>query len=483
MGIGRASVGLELLEPRRMLSGNLGVTLRGGGLYIVSDTETFNNNNSFVIAGNWSGTIDFQPGGGTTRTADGLDGFIARYSDNNKLLWLYTITGKGDQAVDAVGVDPRNKDILWAGDFLFKSSIPIGAGTQSMSPGGLQDMMLGRVSLGGIGIRVAQIGGSDKAHSIVFPTSVDVNLFGEPVVSGGFQGTVDFDPGAGLYPIPGPNDVFSGFVATYHAKNGFKWSDGTLADTDDILISSALWNAAGTDVFAAGDVSGDTILDTFGVNTPLHAGTNSAGLFTLLDGVGHSEFVDLLQGSADVNIVDMMFLKNRMILIGPYDGTVDLNPGKGKFVLQQPVVGSSSSSFLGEYDLNGSLQTGFALGASSSLLARHLVPLPNDRFAVVGRFRGNVDINPDPNSEFLLHSKKKIVNGKPKLSDDIFYAIFDELLEFENGIRYGGTGNEVVRSVFFNPLHNSLEAALLPNGLDPESTGDFNALIELPLVP
>src|SRR3954451_19094951 len=92
--MGRAQSCIEALEPRRMLSDTPtpGLHVQGTGTFVMLDVVTTGGGVSELIAaGAWDGIIDF--GDGKKLTANGQDGFIARYSDKNQLLWVNVFTG------------------------------------------------------------------------------------------------------------------------------------------------------------------------------------------------------------------------------------------------------------------------------------------------------------------------------------------------------------------------------------------------------
>jgi hypothetical protein len=456
----------ETLESRQLLTA---IVLGGTGNLTVNATKTLADG-SYVMAGFFNGQADFQPKGGTSFVSIANDGFIARYSVKNKLIWVKTIAGDGQQSVDAIALDPRNNDVVYAGEIGDTTLVPVGSGLQTLIPSGKQDMILGRLSIAGAGVRVNAIGGSDN-NAIVVPSAIDVNANGDSVVSGSFKGSVDFSTNSDEFDVNAPTNHFAGFVAHYKPKNGLVWADGMINSGADNSVSDALWKDT-TSVYFAGQINGKTTIDTFGTNYSIDAGAHASGLFGEFDGDGQKVFFDVLSGAGSVNAFNMLTYPDHILVAGNYSGTVDLNPGKGKFVLQQPVAGSAGSSLVGNYTTDGLLTGGMALGASSSLAGNALVALPKGTFGVVGQFRGNVDLDPSAN-EFLLHSEKKTVAGKKKLTDDVFFAEYDSKFSFLTGSQYGTTANDSVKAAAYNPATAQVLAAVLPNKFPPAIDPDI----------
>jgi hypothetical protein len=465
---------VEKLERRELLIVTpTSLKISGTGVYTVYDSQAFPDG-SYVVSGDWSGSIDF--GSGKEATANEIDGFIACYSKDDKLIWFNKIYGNGDQSVDAVGIDHSNNDVVYAADFDATTAAPFGTGTKKFARHGMQDMLVGRLNVHGTGLRVTPFNGIDPVHSILFPTSIDVNNNGESVLSGVFKGPIDFDPGTAQYPIIGRNDAFSAFVLGLTPKNRFKFASGLLSDGHDASYEVAKWGPDNVHFFAGGSGRGNLILDTFGVNNSIAIGSRQAGILTEFDGAGHKVFNDLLVGHSGAAIVDLMPYLEKLFVSGSYNENIDLNSGTGKFLLQQPFAGATMSGFLGEYDLSGRFITGAPLGATGSLLPRFLVPLPNNQVGVAGRFTGDGDLNPDPAHKFAIHSTVHPGTGKP--TSDVFYGVYDANLHCRGGGAYGTEADEVVRSAFYDPVNNRFYLAAFPNGLSTTKPSDADALLE-----
>src|SRR5581483_10495671 len=92
---------VENLEARQLFAGlSTEVVLGGSGSLTVNASKALTDG-SYVIAGTFSGKIDFQPKGGSEIDAVASDGFIASYSVRDKLLWVDTFVGEGTQSINA----------------------------------------------------------------------------------------------------------------------------------------------------------------------------------------------------------------------------------------------------------------------------------------------------------------------------------------------------------------------------------------------
>lgn len=60
------------------------------------------------VGGSFSGTVDFDPGAGVSnRTANGTDGFIAKYDHGGNLLWVYSTNASGNQQVTGLNLGSK----------------------------------------------------------------------------------------------------------------------------------------------------------------------------------------------------------------------------------------------------------------------------------------------------------------------------------------------------------------------------------------
>ncbi|MGH7893602.1 MAG: SBBP repeat-containing protein [Candidatus Binatia bacterium] len=183
-------------------------TLPSGSATWARDIGTTNSDSGYdvavdgggnvFVAGAFRGSVNF---GGTTRTsAGGADWFLAKYSPTNVLAWVRAMGGTGDDSPASVVVD-GNGDVVVAGHF---------AGTASFGGAAL-------VASGTSDIALAKYNGADGTHqwSKRFGGAYDDGAAGVAVDGGGnivltgfFQGTVDFGTGVLRVPFDTDLDVF-----------------------------------------------------------------------------------------------------------------------------------------------------------------------------------------------------------------------------------------------------------------------------------
>jgi hypothetical protein len=184
---------------------------------------------NIVITGWFSEVAGFNPANTKTTLTATVNGdiFVAKYSSAMSYLWAFRIGGTGvvdvaDMAVDGTGA-------LYVTGTFNSGTVDFnpGTGTANLTPGGANDLFLAKYSASGAYIWAESVGGSSSASYVVV-TSLALDESGNPHLTGGFRGTVDFDPGNGTSVITGGNPAIGStgyaFVAKYLSSGPHAWS-------------------------------------------------------------------------------------------------------------------------------------------------------------------------------------------------------------------------------------------------------------------
>jgi hypothetical protein len=196
------------------LSGQSQVLMWGGSIggpgAESSRTVASDPDGNLIISGSFQSTgADFNPGSGTAllnTTSQSQDIFLAKYDPYGNYLWAKKIGGSGDDIPAKLIVD-NGGNIFVAGWY---QSAPCdfdpGPGTVNLPTAGLTDMFFARFDPDGNLVWANRVGGSgyDGIHDIAFDTQ------GNLLITGYFNGTVDFDPSTGISNVPdtGGGDMF-----------------------------------------------------------------------------------------------------------------------------------------------------------------------------------------------------------------------------------------------------------------------------------
>jgi len=183
------------------------------------------NLGNILMIGSFGSTVDFDPGPGVFNltTAASLSGYIAKYDNNGNFITVKEIYNAG--ALQNVS-DDANGNIILSGFMLSTIDCDPSAATYNLTPVGSSDGFIIKLTPAMDFIWARQISGSGAdlvRHHFIEST-------GDILFTGEFTGTVDFDPGPGIF-----NMTTSGstemFVCKYNASGNLLWARQTHSAT------------------------------------------------------------------------------------------------------------------------------------------------------------------------------------------------------------------------------------------------------------
>lgn len=286
--------------------------------------------------------------------------------------------------------------------------------------------------------------------------------FGNIYVAGSFMGTLDFDPGPGVFALTsaGQTDVF---FAKYSPAGTLIWAkrigasaaegfsdiavdnDGNMymtggyhytVDFDPGTGYQALTSAALNDVFIAKyDTSGSLVWVTgmggpaedIGRSVVVDASGNVyltgsfAGSFWVgsdyLDAPGSNTVYDIFicklnsngvfewaqrigDSANDIGYKILLDVAGNLIVSGQFTATVDFDPGMNSAILSS--ASGTRDIFIAKYDTSGNFVSAGQISGSEGDEFIYNMELMNDgKIAITGSFLGSVDLDPDT-SEYIV---------------------------------------------------------------------------------
>lgn len=152
--------------------------------------------NAVIFAGEFETSIQI---GATARTsAGGADAFVAKLDTNGAHLWDSAFGAAGSQRITALAIDTQGHVIV-AGEL--EGTVSFDGGTTSLTSAGGTDVFVAELDENGTHVFSAAFGGAgdDRAH--------DVSLDGDAIViTGSFTGSIDF--GGGVIAAAGGADGY-----------------------------------------------------------------------------------------------------------------------------------------------------------------------------------------------------------------------------------------------------------------------------------
>ncbi|MCX5672131.1 MAG: hypothetical protein NTU94_12505 [Planctomycetota bacterium] len=378
------------------------------------------------VTGDFSGTADFDPGPGvySLTSAGGPDGFVAGYSAAGALLWARCLGGTDIDAGDGIAV-ASDGSVYTTGFFSGTADFDPGPGTFNLTSTGDYDVFVSKLDSGGHFVWARRLGGAanDTAHGIA------VAADGSVYTAGNFFGTVDFDPGPGIFNL---SSVDSGgfFVSKLDSAGSFVWARAFGQGASNHRVNGITLASDGS-VYTTGSFDGTADFDpgpgTFNLTNAYQPDVfvsklSSAGNFVWARSFGGTGW-DEGNGIAvapDGSVYTTGFFKD----------TVDFDPGPGTFNLT--IAGGPSEAFVSKLDSAGNFVWARRLGGAGDDGGGGLAVASDGSVYTTGSFSDTADFDPGPAMYNLTSAGNR----------DVFVSRLDSAGNFVWARRFGGTGND-----------------------------------------
>ena len=250
---------------------NIGGIGDDNGAGVTTDAQ----GNIYAI-GTFTGTADFDPGSGThdVISKGGTDAYVVKLSPTGALVSALQLGGTGDDQGTAIALD-RGGNILAAGNFAGTADFDPSVGTSNLTSAGNSDVFVAKFNPSE-NLAWARKAGGAAADAVL---AITVDKPGNVYTVGQFNGTADFDPGAGtsnLLGTPGLANTFLwkldsagnlGYARMFKTASGFSEGTGVALDAAGNLLVSGRFS--GTVDFNGGSkvsnrsTGSDTSYDAF----------------------------------------------------------------------------------------------------------------------------------------------------------------------------------------------------------------------------
>ncbi len=360
----------------------------GGSNNDSGNSIAVDSSGNVYITGKYAGTVDFDPGAGTSNLASSSssnDIFVAKYSSSGTLTWAKSMGGASSDEGSSIYVDSSG-NVYTTGYFNGGIDADPGAGTVVLTSAGVEDVFISKLDSTGTYVWAKKVGGtgSDIGYGGIY-----VDASSNVYVAGQFSGTSDFDPGAGTSNLvsAGSTDVF---VLKLDSSGTYSWSGkmgGTGADNVyDIFVDSSsnvytVGNFAGTVDFDPG--AGTSNLVSAGSSDVFISKLNSSGVYVWANKFGGT--------SADIGKSIRVDSSGNVYTTGYFSGTADFDPGAGTSNLTSA---GSEDIFISELDSSGSFVFVKQFGGTDSEMS-YGIYLDSNAVYTVGTFLSStVDFDP-----------------------------------------------------------------------------------------
>jgi hypothetical protein len=327
----------------------------------------FDNGNSIVLdglgnvytTGFFSGTADFDPGAGTFNltSAGDRDIFISKLDASGNFIWAKSMGGAGRDYGNSIALDGSGN--VYTTGFFFggPADFDPGAGIFNLTSAGNMDIFISKLDASGNFIWAKNLGDVSDDEG----TSIAIDGLGNVYTTGFFGGTVDFDPGAGIFNLSsvGSWDIF---ISKLDSSGNFIWATSMGGAASDQGLSILLDGSA--NVYTTGYYVGTADFDP------------GAGVFNLtcvgfedifiskLDSSGNFIWAKSMGGSGtDQGFSIVLDGSDNIYTTGLFQGTSDFDPGATVFNLTS---GGTEDIFISKLDSSGNFIWAESIGGAGS---------------------------------------------------------------------------------------------------------------------
>ncbi|MES2139529.1 MAG: T9SS type A sorting domain-containing protein [Bacteroidota bacterium] len=233
-----------------------------------------------------------------------------------------------------------------------------------------------------------------------YANSIVIDKLGNIYTTGTFTGTIDFDPGVGVFNLSSFSQGFYMFISKLDASGNFVWANAIGCSQNGDVLGNSIAIDTSNNVYITGLFYGQGGAATVDFDL-------GPGVFNLTSYGGSDIFILKLDASANfvwarsIGGTDWDFGKSIAIDVlgniytsGHYSSTVDFDPGVGVFNL---ISMAQSSAFVSKLDASGNFVWAKTMEGGTGNTASYgnsIVLDATDNVYTTGNFIGTLDFDP-----------------------------------------------------------------------------------------
>jgi hypothetical protein len=287
-----------------------------------------------------------------------------------------------------------------------------------------------------------------------------VDAAGNTYIAANFQGTVDFDPGPGVFNLTSSGSSSNALIAKYTGAGALLWTRRVSTNAINSLAAAADGSVYLTGYYSA---SGDFDPGP-GVINLVYAGGNADLYLAKLDALGNIAWVKGIGGTGyDVGRGLAVAPNGDAVVTGSFQTTVDFDPGDGVANLTS---GGYSDIFVARYSPTGALVWCDGMNGPNSDDGYDVAVSPDGNICATGEFSGTVDFNPGSGTNSLTTGSYQ----------DAFVVKLDAAGNYLWAKNYDGTGNVYPSSIAVGPDGGPVTIGYFYNTVDFDPGSGLNKL-------
>ncbi len=377
---------------------SMGGTGSGWGISIALD-----GSGNVYTTGYFQGTVDFDPSAGIYNLNSGwltvIDIFISKLDANGNFLWAGRMGGTNGSYGRSIAIDGSG-NVYTTGYFSATADFDPGAGVYNLTSTGSYDMFISKLDANGNFIWAAHMVQTSIGGGNEYGRSIAIDGSGNVYTTGFFQGTVDFDPGAGVYNLTSAGILLGSydiFISKLDANGNFIWANRMGGTSDDYGYSIALDGCG--NVYITGFFNGTADFDpdpavVYNLTSPGGIFGGRGIFISKLDVAGNFLWAVSIGGAGDDRAHAIALDDSgNVYTTGTFQGNVDFDPGAGTYTLNGSTVGDI---FISKLDTAGNFIWAGNMGGGGVVydLGNSIALDGNGNVYTTGFFTSTADFDP-----------------------------------------------------------------------------------------
>jgi len=359
---------------------------------ILCNVILVDDNSNVYITGEFTGTVDFNPGIGTFNVGSNgeEDIFLLKLDSNGNFLWVNTYGGIADDFQGGISI--YNNEIIISGGFTGTADLDPGLEVLQVTSVGEADVFIQKVDDQGDLIWNKVITSSSNLTCKYNASSSN----GVNYITGQFIGTTDFDPGTDIFnETPSLNS--SRYTLSLSENGEFNWVsiiESNISLTSNKLICDDIGNIITTGVFL-GEVDFDP-----GIGNETFNASQNAFFVQKINSSGNLIWVNSMEGTGGSVAQGVTVDSEQSIIIsGEFFGEMDFDPGTGESIENSPEF--TSSLFVLSFSSEGAFNSVLTY-ESPNADASSITISDSDELYLFGNFIDSIDVDPGIGVDYHL---------------------------------------------------------------------------------
>lgn len=359
-----------------------------GGTNIAGYAIAIDTAGNVYTTGFFQHTADFDPGAAAFNltAANGANIFVSKLDNNGNFVWARKFGGGFNSYATGFGIAVDiSGNVYTIGQFDYTVDFDGGPGVANLTANGFEDIFISKLDVDGNLSWVKQIGDNYNETG----TAITLDVSGNLLVTGYFQGDVDFDPGNGITQLSavGSIDIF---VAKYDADGNSIWARSMGGTLNDISLSIAV-DLAGN-VYTTGYFFGTCDFNPAGGGYPLNSFGEADIFVTKLYANGGFAWTKQMGGpNEDRSFGITVDGAGNVYTIGDFQGTADFDPGIGQYNFTSK---GGQDIFISKLNNSGNFLWAKRIGSANEDIGYSIKTDTANNIYSTGYFSSTVDFDP-----------------------------------------------------------------------------------------